>query len=180
MSQLEEEKLFFYEPMFLQNSALNKETALDYFALSPFYEKSCLNEILKMQSHNTKININEHLSRMEGVYYELDDNELTNLFIIYKKEILEAESTILKAYYIMYGYIYCCPGLNHLSDNKICEILWRMNNSLDFYEENKKFDFIRGIEFSDRNISTGNVSEIETAFFIDSLKEFVYNLNKNK
>lgn len=43
------ETVSFIDPVWLQQWGLGPENALDYFALSPFYDKSCNNEQCRMQ-----------------------------------------------------------------------------------------------------------------------------------
>ncbi|ORD94783.1 MED6 [Enterospora canceri] len=173
--QTNEMKLFFFEPLFLQNNQLNNETVLDYFSISPFYDKESLNEIIRMQSQHTKINMHEHLKRMNGIYYEVDktltrDN---NLFIIYKKENKPGrEAQLITAYYVMFGYIYASPSIDYLSENRVVEILWKMNNCLDLYETNTRFDFLRGVCSYDTNQVEKNEDDVK--LLVDSIREFVH------
>lgn len=43
------ETISFIDPVWLQQWGLGPENALDYFALSPFYDKTCNNEQCRMQ-----------------------------------------------------------------------------------------------------------------------------------
>lgn len=180
--EITEESIFFYEPAFLQNVPLTFETMLDYFAISSFYDKTCTNEIIKMQSQFTKINPKEYVKKMQGVYYEVDENikdsvnddNTNNLFVIYKKENVNNKHELLKVYYVMFGHIYCCPSTNLLSDNKLCEILWKINGMLDAYEENKQIDFIEGVNFKTKEKGKAVCTDVDVTLLLDAVKEFVY------
>lgn len=173
---IEEEKIVFYEPLFLQNNPLNPETVMDYFSMSPFYDRESINEILKMQSTFTKIDIKEHLNRIEGIFYELNESESIiekDLYVISKNENINGSVTLLKAYYVMFGYIYTCPSVDLYSDTKMIDILSRMNSMLDLYESNKRIDFIRGVTLK-REKENPQEDKMDMGFFIETMREFVY------
>ena len=48
------------------------DTALEYFALSQFYDRTCLNEQLKMQKTLSAEAVRDKLQRLPGVLYQLD------------------------------------------------------------------------------------------------------------
>lgn len=48
------EQRSFIDPVWLQQWGLGPENALDYFALSPFYDKACNNEQCRMQGVDPK------------------------------------------------------------------------------------------------------------------------------
>lgn len=45
----------FKDVIWLQRFPLSKVSVLDYFSLSPFYDRSCNNEVLKMQTKFTNV-----------------------------------------------------------------------------------------------------------------------------
>ena len=53
----------FKDVIWLQKFPLIKETILDYFALSPFYDRSCNNEVLRMQTKfsNVAVSVEDRL-----------------------------------------------------------------------------------------------------------------------
>lgn len=53
----------FIDPIWLQQWGLGPENVLDYFALSPFYDKACNNEQCRMQG----INPREGLKNLTGL-----------------------------------------------------------------------------------------------------------------
>lgn len=57
------EQRSFIDPVWLQQWGLGPENALDYFALSPFYEKACNNEQCRMQG----IDVREGLLNLTGL-----------------------------------------------------------------------------------------------------------------
>lgn len=57
------EQRSFIDPVWLQQWGLGPENALDYFALSPFYDKACNNEQCRMQG----IDVREGLLNLTGL-----------------------------------------------------------------------------------------------------------------
>ena len=175
--EIKEETMFFYEPNYLNTMGLSNENALEYFSISHFYDKSCINEIIKMQTQFTKINVEEHMQRMQGIFYEVEKTTMPNIFVIMKKERENENVFILKVYYIICGYIYCCPTIEMLSESKLCEILWIVNKMLDFYEENKNIELFKGIYHKEEEKNNTAITALDTTFLLDSIKEFVYKSN---
>ena len=54
---------------------LNRQSALDYFSHSQFYDRTCLNQVLKMQVALTPQAVLEKLARLPGTVYELDESK---------------------------------------------------------------------------------------------------------
>lgn len=95
----------FRDDAFLQHYALANENVLDYFALSPFYERSCNNELCKMQRMDYS-----HLLDMVGIEYVLHASELPYLFVVRKQRRESRDvATPLELYYIIDGTIYVAP-----------------------------------------------------------------------
>ncbi|CAM9187422.1 unnamed protein product, partial [Choristocarpus tenellus] len=63
------ENISFIDPVWLQQYGLGPENALDYFALSPFYDKSCNNQQCRMQGVDPR----EGLTNLTGLEYILED-----------------------------------------------------------------------------------------------------------
>ena len=169
--KIEEERIYYYEPAFLQENPLTKDTVLIYFSYSPFYDKQCINEILRMQFQTFKIDIKQYINKINGKFYELDEEHQkhnANLFIIYKKEHNNGKIYLLKAYYIMFGYIYVCPSIDLISDDKLVKILWQFNSLLDIYvnyfETNNEFLQTQSVE---------KKSIFDEEFLIETVNEFV-------
>lgn len=57
------EQRSFIDPVWLQQWGLGPENALDYFALSPFYDKACNNEQCRMQG----VDLREGLLNLTGL-----------------------------------------------------------------------------------------------------------------
>jgi mediator of RNA polymerase II transcription subunit 6 len=99
---------------FLQNYRLNIENVLDYFYLSPFYDKNSNNEIIKMQHLDSKL-----LKGMTGVEYNLEDG-YDDLYILSKiRRFSQNNFEILNYYYILIGTIYQCPDIGSVLDARI-------------------------------------------------------------
>jgi mediator of RNA polymerase II transcription subunit 6 len=124
----------FLDPIFLQQFALTRDNALEYFSRSPFYDPLSNNETLRMQGTNMG-----HLQRMTGVEFALDDRvgggagsrgsstqEVDTggrLFLVKKQKRASPSSVhVLAVYYILDGTVYQSPNLLHLMMTKYNKI----------------------------------------------------------
>lgn len=167
---MEEESLCFYDQNFLDQAPLTAENIIRYFSLSPFYDKGCLNEILKMQSQFANIDISHKLTTLPGFYYILEHN-VQDLFVISKKNNTGQRTSTLRMYYCISGYIYCAPTVRAVSESRIVDSLSYLNEALDKYEEMKTFDWLKGFRFrteeGDRQAQDGDIK-----FVFETLHDF--------
>lgn len=167
---MNEETLCFYDQNFIAQQPLNTGNIMLYFSMSPFYDRNCLNEILKMQSQFANIDVSHKLTTLAGFYYILEHDE-QDLFIIAKKNNTGQKTTTVKMYYCMFGYVYAAPTVKALSKFRIVDTLWHLNQALDKYEELKKFDWLDGFQF--RTDKDGEDIDLENSKFIsETLHDF--------
>jgi mediator of RNA polymerase II transcription subunit 6 len=100
----------FRDQLWLNAYPLDRILVFDYFALSPFYDRSCSNERLRMESiHPFDM---AHLSKRTGIEYILQEAQEPHLFVIRKQKREGPEKvTALAAYYVLDGSIYQAPQL---------------------------------------------------------------------
>lgn len=167
---MEEESLCFYDQNFLAQGQLTPENIIQYFSFSPFYDKSCLNEILKMQSQFANIDISHKLTSLPGTYYILEHSS-TDLFVIAKKRNTGQETATLRMYYCIYGYIYCAPTARAVSNSRTIDSLSYLNEALDRYEEMKSFDWLKGLRFRTNEEDNGMQAD-DIKFVFEALHDF--------
>ncbi len=168
---VDEETLCFFDQNFLAaRGPLTEENIMEYFSISQFYNKGCVNEILKMQSIYANIDISHNLTTTEGFYYVLEHQD-DNLFIIAKKEYDGTKTRFLKIYYCIHGHIYCAPTLQSVSDARLIDAFFFINEALDKYEEKKKFNWLKGLQFRDEDIIEDNNLK-ESKFMLEALHDF--------
>ena len=65
------------------HAALHAGSALEYFSHSQFYDRTCLNEQLKMQGRTLSLQeVNEKLRRLPGIVYQLDGAKSEGLTVV--------------------------------------------------------------------------------------------------
>ena len=129
------------------SGALNMRSALDYFAHSQFYDRTCLNEQLKMQQTMlSAASIQERLERLPGVLYMLDDDKSEEipptaqepahtLYVV--RKLVRADGngpprtreTTLRYYYILDGVVYECPTLEAVVRARLEKISWHLREA---------------------------------------------------
>ena len=92
---------------------------MDYFSLSPFYDKKSNNQLIKMQNIaniTQPINLQEQLVHFTGIEFVLAHSQAPDLFIINKQYRHSPTSTkVLNVYYCLNNNIYAAPdGYNTL------------------------------------------------------------------
>lgn len=165
-----EEELCFYDQNFLAMHPLTSSNVIEYFSTSQFYDRSSLNEILKMQSQFANIDISHKLTTTPGFYYCLEHEE-ENLYLIAKKRFDGETTVVLKMYYCMFGYIYCAPTTRSVSEARIADCMSHLSDALDRYEEKKRFDWLKGFRFREDTRDSANDKQ-EAKFMFEVLHEF--------
>ncbi|CAM9144573.1 unnamed protein product [Laminaria digitata] len=137
------ESISFIDPVWLQQWGLGPENALDYFALSPFYDKACNNEQCRMQGVDPR----EGLLNLTGLEFMLEDlpEEMSflppgqpapvgpqprRLFVVKKQMRKSRTSVEVQAiYYIMEGVIYQTPTVQKLIKSRLNKFTHHLNNA---------------------------------------------------
>ncbi|XP_057550096.1 mediator of RNA polymerase II transcription subunit 6 isoform X1 [Amaranthus tricolor] len=113
----------FRDQLWLNTYPLDRNLVFDYFALSPFYDRTCNNEQLRMNSiHPLDLS---HLSKMTGLEYLLNEVIEPNLFVIRKQKRDSPEKvTPMLTYYVLDGSIYQAPQLCNVFNARIGRALY--------------------------------------------------------
>lgn len=118
----------FRDQLWLSAYPLDRNLVFDYFALSPFYDRTCNNEQLRMESiHPLDMN---HLSKKTGMEYILQDAQEPHLFVIRKQKREGPEKVSAQAaYYVLDGSIYQAPHLYNVIGSRVVRSLYHITNA---------------------------------------------------
>ncbi|KMT14909.1 hypothetical protein BVRB_3g064230 [Beta vulgaris subsp. vulgaris] len=113
----------FRDQLWLNTYPLDRNLVFDYFALSPFYDRTCNNEHLRINSiHPLDIS---HLSKMTGIEYMLNEVIEPNLFVIREQKRDNPDKvTPMLTYYVLDGSIYQAPQLCNVFSARIGRALY--------------------------------------------------------
>lgn len=139
----------FRDVTWLQHFALNEETVFTYLSLSQFYDRSCNNEILRMQTKFTtdsKTQMNDALLAMTGIEYALISSQAPDFFLLHKRQRTSPTQTfLLNVVVILKGTIYMAPSLYALLSYRISSLADNLDRAWRY-----------GSEWVEPNIFTGN------------------------
>uniref|UniRef100_A0A7N0V0H5 Mediator of RNA polymerase II transcription subunit 6 n=1 Tax=Kalanchoe fedtschenkoi TaxID=63787 RepID=A0A7N0V0H5_KALFE len=118
----------FRDQLWLNSYPLDRNLVFDYFALSPYYDWTCNNEQLRMNSiHPLDIS---HLSKMTGMEYMLTEVVEPNLFVFKKQKRDGPEKvTPILTYYVLDGTIYQAPQLCNVFSARIGRALYHISKA---------------------------------------------------
>ncbi|KAJ1557298.1 hypothetical protein HK096_008052 [Nowakowskiella sp. JEL0078] len=148
----------FKDTTFLQHFPLDEHNIIDYFALSQFYDRSCINEQVRMQERFLSFSQNDSSASalplkmdaraISGVEYTVALEYLLYkpaLFVIYKfyRHTLDRKE-LLAAYYIIEGTIYQAPNLSSLLSNRILTSLHHLQQGFQAIRSQVHFHPSRG------------------------------------
>ncbi|KAI8920550.1 MED6 mediator sub complex component-domain-containing protein [Entophlyctis helioformis] len=142
----------FKDTAFLQAYGLNEFNVLDYFALSQFYDNSCLNEQLKMQARFNELQAHQLDRRqMRGLEFDLwYYTHIPSLYVIRKQTRHSPTKTeLIAVYYIIEGTIYQAPSLYQLLSNRVRTSLYFAQQALETGRKEYRYHPIRGYRWSD-------------------------------
>lgn len=112
--------LCFRDQLFLNmvGGTLQAAHVFDYFALSPFYDRSCNNEQLRAKSIHPLDTA--HLTQMAGWEYVLAHVQEPHLFILKKqKRDGPDKASAVAAYYVLDGSVYQAPTLKSVLGSRL-------------------------------------------------------------
>nr|KAJ3419306.1 Mediator of RNA polymerase II transcription subunit 6 [Polyrhizophydium stewartii] len=130
---------------------LHEFNVLDYFAMSQFYDNSCLNEQVKMQARFNALEAAQLDRRqMKGIEYDLAYfSRQPSLFVIVKQNRMSPTKTeLIAVYYIVEGTIYQSPNLLHLLANRVRTSLYFSQQALKKASEAYRYHPILGYRWS--------------------------------
>jgi hypothetical protein len=120
---------------------LHRGSVLDYFALSQFYDRTCLNQHLKMQVALAPQDVENMLRTLPGIVYQLDearteeippngDEPAHTLYVIKKlRRDKKRKETILRFYYVLDGIIYEAPTLAAVMRARLLKLGWHLREA---------------------------------------------------
>lgn len=124
--------------LWLNHFPLNKETVFDYFSQSQFYDRSCNNELIRMQRLDPTL-----LSKMSGIEYVVSHHVEPSLYVITKqRRTLEPKLIIesLATYYVIDGNVYQAPTAHAVFSSRILQSLHHVKNAFGEIQKYAKFD----------------------------------------
>ncbi|KAM0747270.1 MED6-domain-containing protein [Meredithblackwellia eburnea MCA 4105] len=122
---------------------LTSQTALDYFILSPFFDRSSNNAVLRMQMQFSRggmegVDEEAELKKFVGSEYAVVHATPPNLFIIHKRDrVSPTEAETISVYYILNDNVYQGPTLYSVINERVVTSLHSLQSSLSLLKENK-------------------------------------------
>ncbi|KAK9458915.1 MED6 mediator subfamily complex component-domain-containing protein, partial [Lipomyces oligophaga] len=124
-------------PEWIAQWGLRTDNVLDYFAQSPFYDRSSNNQTLKMQSQfNAPMmqlsDITNALEAMRGVEFAIvKSNPSSALWVIRKQERLSpSEVVVLATYFVIEENIYMAPAVYSVLSSRLMSCARDMRQAL--------------------------------------------------
>ncbi|KAI3406198.2 MED6 [Candida oxycetoniae] len=133
-------------PEFIQERGLNTSNVLEYFSLSPFYDRTSNNQVLMMQFQYQQIQIPPHttfsqffqskLSEMTGIEFIIAYVREPDFWIIRKQKRFGANSTnTLQDYYIVGANVYQAPKIFDVLSSRILASVLALKQSINTLNE---------------------------------------------
>nr|VDD45394.1 unnamed protein product [Brassica oleracea] len=118
----------FRDQLWINSYPLDRNYVFDYFALSPFYDITCNNEILRRRSVHPLDH--SQLSKMTGLEYVISDATEPNFFVFRKQKRDGPEKvTPMLTYYILDGTIYQAPQLCTVFAARVGRAVFNISNA---------------------------------------------------
>lgn len=140
-------------PEWIQQFGLHTGNVLDYFAESPFYDRTSNNQVLRMQFQFQQIPPNIHpqrylqskLTEMVGIEFVVAYVREPDFWIIRKQKRLDATSTLTEQdYYIIGANVYQTPKIYDILSARMLSVTLLMKKSIDLMNDMSTFSISEG------------------------------------
>lgn len=145
-------------PEFIQQRGLHTGNVLEYFALSPFYDRTSNNQVLTMQFQFQQIQIplgmsfqqffQLKLQEMTGTEFIIAFNREPDFWIVRKQQRLDTNfARTLQDYYIIGANVYQAPKIYDVLSSRLLSSVLSIKNSIDLLNDMTKFHILDGGHF---------------------------------
>lgn len=146
MNTVELDEVQWRSPEWIQAYGLNKNNVLDYFALSPFYDRSSNNQVLKMQSNFNEqmrmngIELTKELKKLTGIEYQVVISREPDLWVIFKQNRKSPTDTdVLAVYFVTGENIFQSPSIYNVLASRILATSKFLEEALQIAEQLPEF-----------------------------------------
>jgi mediator of RNA polymerase II transcription subunit 6 len=161
-------------PEFIQERGLHTGNVLEYFSLSPFYDRTSNNQVLMMQFQFQQIQIpagtsfhqyfQSRLAEMVGIEFVIASNREPDFWVIRKQKRLDTKNTSnsvtpLQDYYVIGANIYQAPKIYDILSSRLLASVLAIKNLMDLLNNMTKFHVSDGGHTY--NISSYNIQQAE-------------------
>ena len=150
----------FRDPVWLSRFPLTEETVIDYFALSQFYDRTCNNEVVKMQQLDPSV-----MATMTGVEYVLrqDVSRPPRLFILHKqRRQTKTLAVALGVYYVLDGTVFMAPDMRAVLTARLRNAAAHVRAALRGIRKRVDFSAHRGVRW-EAGEASGKYEELDAA-----------------
>ena len=126
-SQQNNKHLSFVDESWLHAFGLSEENALDYFAISMFYDYRSNNQAIRTQGASVS-----QLRNMTGLEYGLEvSQQVPPVYVVKKQNRTSPRNVnVLEVYYIINGVIYQSPSLMDVVSTRLAKTALYLNRAL--------------------------------------------------
>lgn len=123
-------------PEWIQMFGLRTDNVLDYFAQSPFYDRTSNNQVLKMQSQfneqlHGRPDLTRELRNMKGIEFVVVLHKEPEMWVIRKQNRLSPlEARVLSTYFVVGENIYMAPTIYSIISSRLLTIAHSLNEAL--------------------------------------------------
>lgn len=142
---IELDELQWRAPEWTQMYGLRTDNVLEYFSLSPFYDRSSNNQVLKMQSSyneqlQNRTDLQKELKNMKGLEFTLAVAQEPDVWIIRRQmRFSPTEAEIIATYFVVGENIYQAPSIYSVVASRLLSTTKYLNEALDVARSLPKF-----------------------------------------
>ncbi|KAG0745714.1 hypothetical protein G6F57_004960 [Rhizopus arrhizus] len=137
----------------------NQQTVLDYFALSPFWDRQCNNQVLAMQTQYNDLRqpyeaTIQALRKMTGVEFAIV-HEQPPVWVIqkrYRRGPAEDDVNPIATYYITGANVYQSPTIYSVIANRLLTSLFHVNSAFKETQKMMSFHPSKGYSWKQANV----------------------------
>ncbi|ODQ67307.1 MED6-domain-containing protein [Nadsonia fulvescens var. elongata DSM 6958] len=131
------DELQWRSPEWIQAFGLRTDNVLEYFAQSPFFDRSSNNQVLKMQSQfnenlHTRTDLHKELQNMKGIEFVISFSREPELWIVRKQNRLSPQEVRpISTYFVVNENIYMAPSVLSVIQSRLLSTVLSMRQALD-------------------------------------------------